>query len=197
MIDLAIIDGCGANLTSLTNALTRLNTKPVITDRPETIFDAAKVILPGVGASGTVMNRLSRRGLDKVIPNLTQPVLGICVGMQVLFQSTEEDDAQCLGIIPGRLKRLKRDRRHPVPHMGWNQVESNHKLFRDIRPTDHCYFVHSYAAPVDDSTIARCGYSELFAAAVEWKNFLGVQFHPERSGHVGSAILKNFLTQES
>lgn len=193
MSGLVVIDGCGANLTSLCNALQRLEQNPVVTSDPETILNAEKIILPGVGAAGNAMKRLTDKGLVDVIASLKQPVLGICVGMQVLFESSEEDETQCIGVVPGRLQRFVPTRQQPVPHMGWNRIQSEHPLFTGLRDGTYFYFVHSFAAPVSDNTIAQCQYGGPFTAATQCKNFLGVQFHPERSGDAGSLVLHNFL----
>ena len=193
MTGLVIIDGCGANLTSLSNALARLNVQATLSHKPEIIRNAQRVILPGVGAAGEVMARLSDKGLVDLIPTLTQPTLGICVGMQVLLDSSEEDDTKCLGIVPGRLQKLPASSAHPVPHMGWNTVTSEHELFRHLSSPGYNYFVHSYAAPLGPYTIATTDYSTTFSAAVQKENFIGLQFHPERSGNVGSSILKRFI----
>jgi len=167
----------------------------VVTTSGEALQSAERIILPGVGAAGEAMERLQAHQLETLIPELTQPVLGICVGMQVLFAGSEEDDVDCLGVFEPRLRRIVGDKSHPVPHMGWNQVESKqaHPLLNGIGAEDYCYFVHSYAAQEFESTIGVTHYNQPFTAAVAEKNFMGVQFHPERSGEVGSRVLKNFL----
>jgi glutamine amidotransferase len=191
----AIIAGGGANIASLRFALERLGRESVLTTDPETIRSADHVILPGVGAARPAMERLRASGLDRLIPTLTQPVLGICLGMQLLFDASEEDDAPCLGIIPGTARRFQPAPDRPVPHMGWNQVErtADNPLLADVPNGAYCYFVHSYALPVSAATIAEASYGWPFSAAVARGNFLATQFHPERSGDVGARILGNFL----
>jgi glutamine amidotransferase len=193
----AIIAGGGANIASLRFALERLGRESVLTTDADVIRAADHVILPGVGAARAAMERLSASGLDGLIPTLTQPVLGICLGMQLLFEASEEDGARCLGIIPGTARRFDAAPNRPVPHMGWNQVEavSDNPLLAGIEAGAYCYFVHSYALPVSPATIAQASYGWPFSAAVAQDNFLATQFHPERSGEVGARILGNFLAR--
>jgi len=194
-MSLVVVDACGANMRSVLGALNRLGVHAEVSADVKTIQAAERIILPGVGAAGEAMDRLRLHKLESVIPALTQPVLGICVGMQVLFAGSDEDDVDCLGVFPERLKKFSASQSFPVPHMGWNRVRAtgNHPLFASIDATDHCYFVHSYAAGVFASTIAETRYDQSFSAAVAQGNFMGVQFHPERSGTVGQKILENFL----
>lgn len=199
---LAVVDACGANISSVLGALRRLGVEPVVTKDPAQIMAASRVLLPGVGSAGNAMSRLRETGLDTVIPSLKQPVLGICVGMQVLFEGSEEDDCSCLGIIDSTLKRIPHSAVQPVPHMGWNRLklishpqvsDPVHSLLDDLGPEPYCYFVHSYAAPRISETIASCEYGFEFSAAVAKANFFGVQFHPERSASLGAKVLRNFL----
>lgn len=192
----AIIDGAGANIASLSFALERLGSDPVLTTDPDTIRRASHVILPGVGAARAAMENLKAAGLDRLIPGLTQPVLGICLGMQLLFDASEEDDADCLGIVAGTARRLEAVPGRPVPHMGWNQIRITNMLpLLDGVPADaYFYFVHSYALPVSPATAATAHYGWDFAAVAQERNFLAAQFHPERSGEIGARILGNFLT---
>ena len=197
-MNVALVDACGANIRSVLGALDRVGCEVTVTADVDTIRSAERVILPGVGTAGDAMQRLQQHQLDKLIPELHQPVLGICIGMQILFAGSEEDNVECLGVFPQRLSRFTADDTRPVPHMGWNSVAvkehvNEHPLLSGINATDHCYFVHSYAAPVFESTIAVTDYGQPFTAAVATKNFMGVQFHPERSGNVGQRILSNFL----
>ena len=191
-----IIGSTGANLASLDFALRRLAVNAPVTEDAERIRAAAKVILPGVGAAEDAMQRLQRANLDRLVTELTQPLLGICVGMQLLFERSEEDDAQCLGIVPGVVSRFPDTPGLPVPEMGWNQLEqlTESPLLKDVVEGDYAYFVHSYAAPISEFTIAASTYGIAFTAAVARDNFFGTQFHPERSARLGSQILKNFLT---
>jgi glutamine amidotransferase len=195
MTDVAIIDGGGANIASLRFALQRLGADSELTTDPDTIRAASRVILPGVGAAADAMQRLRAAGLDEVIPTLTQPLLGICLGMQLLFESSAEEDAECLGIIDGRATLFTAAEDMPVPHMGWNCVEQTNKsvLFDGIPDNAYFYFVHSYAVDTVAETIGRTNYGRNFTSAVCKDNFMGAQFHPERSGKYGARLLKNFL----
>ena len=190
-----IIATGGANLASLTFALKRLGTKARVTEDPNVVMDANHVILPGVGTALDAIKRLERIGLKNTIPRLTQPVLGICLGMQLLFSGSDEDDTQCLGIIDGQAHRLKTNPKLPIPQMGWNQLQLVGKspLLKDISEGSYVYFIHSYAIPEGSYTRASCNYGQKFSAVVEQKNFYGTQFHPERSGLPGAKVLANFL----
>jgi len=190
-----IIDGGGANIASLQFALERLGASSELTADPDKIRTAERVILPGVGAAADGMRRLQQAGLDTLIPQLTQPLLGICLGMQLLFESSEEDDAACLGIIPGRATKFIAATDRPVPHMGWNRIEitRNSRLLDGIPDGSHFYFVHSYAVGVTANTVACADYGKAFTAITRSGNFMGTQFHPERSGEHGARLLQNFL----
>jgi glutamine amidotransferase len=192
---LAIIDSGGANIASLRFAIERLGIESELTTDSQVLREASHVILPGVGAAADCMARLRNAGLIETIRELKQPLLGICVGMQLLYDSSEEGDVQCLGLLRGRVRRFPERLGLPVPHMGWNQLEFQRSspLLSDIEPQDYVYFVHSYSAPVSDSTIASCTYGESFAAIVQHGNVYGAQFHPERSARIGSLLLRNFL----
>ncbi|HXW09343.1 MAG TPA: imidazole glycerol phosphate synthase subunit HisH [Steroidobacteraceae bacterium] len=193
--DVAIVANGGANIASLRFALDRLGASSELTSDPVVLRRARRVILPGVGAAGDAMARLRALQLDEVIPTLTQPVLGICLGMQLLFESSDEDDTTCLGLIPARVTRLVAREGLPVPHMGWNRVEarSHSPLLRGLEDAPHLYFVHSYAAPLGPWTVATTGYGTEFASVVQWRNFSGAQCHPERSSQAGRRLLANFL----
>jgi imidazole glycerol-phosphate synthase subunit HisH len=193
----AIIDGGGANIASLRFALERLGVESVLTSDAESIRAARHVILPGVGAARAAMAKLRDAGLDRLIPRLTQPVLGICLGMQLLCDASAEDSVDCLGIVPGTAQRFAAAAGQPVPHMGWNQLQKARDvpLLADVPEDAYCYYVHSYALPVGAATLATCDYGSPFTAVLGRDNFLGVQFHPERSGPVGATILRNFLTR--
>ena len=193
--NVVIIANGGANIASLQFALQRLGTPSAVSANARKIREASHVILPGVGAAGDAMSRLRQMNLDTLIPSLQQPVLGICLGMQLLFEASEEGEARCLGIISGRAARLACDSAHPVPHMGWNTLkfECQSALLDGLRQDDYAYFVHSYALPLGSATIASSEYGQSFSACVQWKNFFGAQFHPERSAKVGARLLQNFL----
>ncbi|MDX2416277.1 MAG: imidazole glycerol phosphate synthase subunit HisH [Xanthomonadales bacterium] len=192
---LAIIDSGGANIGSVMHALKRLGAEPVFTADAPTIRAADRVLLPGVGAAGAAMSRLRDLGLVQCIRELQQPVLGICLGMQLLFEKSTEDDTQCLGIIPGTLKKLEPSEGIRVPHMGWNTTTATSidPLLSGLPEKPWFYFVHSYFAPVSESTLATCLHGESFAAIVRQGNFFGAQFHPERSARSGARLLANFL----
>jgi glutamine amidotransferase len=193
--DTVIIDSGGANLMSVLFALERLNAPATVTTNPSEVRNAKRVILPGVGSAGDAMSRLRAAGLDEVLPTLQQPVFGICLGMQLLFKHSEEGAVDCLGIIPDTVRKLQAEPGRPVPHMGWNNLIAlrDDPLMNGITSTDYVYFVHSYAAPVSDVTLARTDYGTQVSAVVRRGNFWGAQFHPERSATVGSHILENFL----
>ncbi len=202
---LAIIDSGGANISSVMHALRRLGTEPVFTADAAIIRNADRVILPGVGAAGTAMARLRELELVACIRELRQPVLGICLGMQLLFERSEEEpDSQsgqsgsgvgCLGIIPGTLRKLEPAADVRVPHMGWNTTTAacQDPLLNGLPEHPWFYFVHSFAAPIGDGTLASCTHGEPFAAIVHKENFYGAQFHPERSARHGAKLLANFL----
>ena len=193
--NVVIIASGGANIASLQFALQRLGTPSAVSANARKIREASHVILPGVGAAADAMSRLRQMNLDTLIPSLRQPVLGICLGMQLLFDASEEGEARCLGIISGRAARLTCDSQHPVPHMGWNTLkfERPSALLDGLHQDDYAYFVHSYALPLGAATIASSEYGHCFSACVQWENFFGAQFHPERSAKVGARLLQNFL----
>ena len=195
MSGIVIVDSGGANLASLQYALERLGASATVSSNAAIIAAAERVLLPGVGAAADAMRRLAGAGLDRLLPQLTQPLLGICLGMQLLFAHSDEGDTPCLGLIDGHVQRLTAVPGRPVPHMGWNTLERRVEdpLLRDVGVDDRVYFVHSYAAPVTDNTTAAVRYGVPLAAVVRRDNFCGVQFHPERSGRVGARILRNFL----
>ena len=193
--DVVIIASGGANIASLQFALQRIGTSSAVSANARKIRAASHVILPGVGAAADAMARLRQSNLDSLIPSLEQPVLGICLGMQLLFEASEEGAAQCLGIIPGRAVRFPRQAGHPVPHMGWNTlcIERPNPLLDGVPDQAYVYFVHSYALNLGPATIASTQYGEPFSACVQLRNFYGAQFHPERSAKVGARLLQNFL----
>lgn len=198
---IAIIDSGGANIASIQFALERLNTTSILTKDAAIICDAERVILPGVGAAPVAMDILSKAGLVDVICDLSQPVLGICLGMQLLFDLSPEKanaadaDIELLGITPGDCVAFTPAPDRSVPHMGWNSLDfvPDHPLLAGINQGAHVYFVHTFFAPVTDATIASSTHGDKFTAIVAERNFMGCQFHPERSGSVGARILQNFL----
>lgn len=197
-IRLAIIDSGGANIASLRYAIERLGVPSTLTTDKQIIRDATHVILPGVGAAADCMARLERADLVETIKQVKQPFLGICVGMQLLFDSSEEGDVSCLGMLPGRVHRFPDRDGLPVPHMGWNnlQLAKPSPLLKDFTDQDYVYYVHSFCAPVSELTLAATTYGESFSAVVQRNNIYGVQCHPERSAHAGAKLLKNFLSIE-
>ena len=196
---LTIIDTGCANLSSVKMAIQRLGVEPIVSCDAADIKSADKLILPGVGTAKAAMRNLQERKLVDLIREAKQPLLGFCLGMQMLAQASEESmdgeaDIQCLGIIPGKVKLMQvGDLR--LPHMGWNQIEHDgtHTLFNGIPSGSYFYFVHSYALEVTEATLARCDYGQPFSAVVGKDNFFGAQFHPERSGKLGAQLIRNFL----
>ncbi|MBQ1912409.1 MAG: imidazole glycerol phosphate synthase subunit HisH [Bacteroidales bacterium] len=192
---IAIIDYAAGNICSVRNALQRLGATYELTADPARIREADKVILPGVGNAAQAMASLRQTGLDAVIPSLRQPVLGICVGMQLMCRDSEEGPVTCMGLFDTHVRRFRETPDAKVPHMGWNSIGNlESKLFKDLTDGSYVYFVHSYFPGLCPDTIATCRHGEaLFSAALRWENFYGTQFHPEKSGSVGAAILRNFL----
>ncbi|HXR20840.1 MAG TPA: imidazole glycerol phosphate synthase subunit HisH [Steroidobacteraceae bacterium] len=193
--DVAIIDSGGANIASLRYALDRLGARSIVSADTAVITAAPRVLLPGVGAAPEAMARLRASGLDQIIPRLRVPLLGICLGMQLLFEHSAEGDTECLGVFGGQIERLRAAPALPVPHMGWNtlEIERDDPLLAGINALDRVYFVHSFAALVSEHTLASTQYGTRFCASVRRDNFCGVQFHPERSSSAGARILSNFL----
>ena len=190
---IAIVDYSTGNLCSVENALGRLGAEYVVTSDEKVIMSADRVLLPGVGEAAGAMARLRERGLDSVIKTLTQPVLGICIGVQLMCRHSAEGDTECMGIFGNDV--LKFDNNTvKVPHIGWNTIGSlKTRLFEGIDEGSYVYYVHSYAPTVSEETIAVTDYGVEFSGALNRDNFYGTQFHPEKSGGVGEAILKNFL----
>ena len=194
----AIVDYDTGNLRSVADALRRTGAEFTLTADPALLRAADRVILPGVGEASSAMSRLRQRGLDEVIPTLTCPVLGICIGMQLMCLSSEEGATRCMGIFPTRVRRLPPDtrdgKRLKVPHVGWDTIEGvQSPLFDGVSDEAYVYYVHSYAAEPGPGTLATTRYGETFSAALGWRNFYGVQFHPEKSGSTGARIIRNFL----
>lgn len=201
-MSLVVVKYNAGNVASVMHALQRLNADVIISDDPDVIVNAEKILFPGVGEASSAMAYLRNKGLDQVLFRLKQPVLGICLGMQLLCQYTEENDTHGIGVFSPYLKKF--DSRHLiVPHMGWNQVTmtdlsqnelSSNELFRGVNENSYVYFAHSYYAPVTSETLLKSAHGFVFSAALQKDNFYGVQFHPEKSGETGERILRNFLS---
>jgi len=191
-VKLAIIDiGCG-NIGSVGIAFERFGLTPIITSDPAEIASADRVVLPGVGAAGFAMEQIEARGLKQVLTSLEQPMLGICLGMQLLFEESEEEDVACLGVIEGRVRKLIPEPDRPVPHMGWSRLSVRDDSV-GLQDGDYVYFAHSYACDDGPSSVATAEYGRPIPAAVRRGNYRGVQFHPERSGKAGARFLESFL----
>lgn len=193
---IAVIDYDTGNLCSVANALGRLGAEYKITSSPDEIRAADRVLLPGVGEASRAMGKLRERGLAEVIRTLTQPVLGICIGVQLLCRHSAENDTPCLGIFDNKVRKFDPERLK-VPHMGWNMIRDlKTQLFDGIEPETYVYYVHSFAPTMNADTIATTTYGTDFSAAIRKGNFYGTQFHPEKSASVGEKILYNFLKIE-
>lgn len=193
-MEVAIINYNAGNVQSVLFAMERLGVEAVLTDDPATIRAAKKVIFPGVGEANTTMQHLRERGLDTVIRSLTQPVLGICLGMQLLCEHSEENDTPCLGIIPQNVIKFRPTNGEKVPHMGWNALHDvKNPIFTSDLEGEYVYFVHSYYVEAGNYTTALTDYTLPFSAGAQKDNFYATQFHPEKSGKVGEQILRNFL----
>lgn len=189
---ITIIKYNGGNVNSVQNALNRLNEKSIITDDFELIQKADKVIFPGVGEASSTIKLLKEKGLDQLIPKLTQPVLGICLGMQLMCGNNEEGNTTGMGIFDINVKKFPLE--NIVPHMGWNTISGlKSSIFSEISEEDDFYFVHSYYCELSDFTTSVCDYILPFSATLEKDNFFATQFHPEKSGKIGNELLKNFL----
>jgi len=194
-LKIAIIKYNAGNIRSVLYALERIGHTAIVTDNSDEIRKADKVIFPGVGEASTAMNYLKDRNLDKLICSLTQPVLGICLGMQLLCKYSEENNTKCLGIFDEEVKKFKVESlKLKVPQIGWNSVyDLRTDLFRNVPGNSYCYFVHGYYAAKGDHTIATTDYVQPYSSALKKNNFYGVQFHPEKSSTAGEQILKNFI----
>ncbi|PWJ44006.1 imidazole glycerol phosphate synthase subunit HisH [Sediminitomix flava] len=189
----AIVKYNAGNVQSVIYALNRLGIDPIVTDDPDELKSADKVIFPGVGEAASAMKYLKEKNLDTVIKELTQPVLGICLGLQLLCKHSEERDTECLGIFDVEVKRFPSSDLK-VPQIGWNRVfDLKSPLFKDVDENSYVYFVHSFYAAMSDNTIAQTDYATNFSASLSKDNFHAVQFHPEKSSTVGSKILENFI----
>lgn len=197
-MNVAIVKYNAGNIRSVINALNRLGIEPILTDDAEMLSKADKVLFPGQGEASNAMQYLREHQLDKVIKNLTQPVLGICIGQQLLCQHSEEGDTACLGIFDTEVKRfVPTTHEEKVPAMGWNRIyDLKSNLFNSLQTVQQepfVYFVHSYYVPLNQYTIATTNYIHPYSAAIQKGNFYATQFHPEKSGEIGEIILKNFL----
>ncbi len=194
-MNVVMVDGGGSNIGSVRYALQRIGVDAELTGDADAIRAADRVILPGVGAAAEGMRKLRGHGLVEVLRALDKPLLGVCVGMQLLFDRSEEDDVDCLGLLPGNVAKLAAGEGVRVPHMGWNTLHRRREssLLEGIDEGAHAYFVHSYAAPVGDFSLASCEYGREFSAVVQQGNVAGAQFHPERASEVGSRLLQNFI----
>ena len=194
-MNIAIVKYNAGNIYSVIHALTRLGVEPLLTDDPEKLMAADKVLFPGQGEASNAMQYLREHKLDSVIRDLKQPLLGICIGQQLLCRHSEEGDVDCLGVFDVDVKRFRPSRHEDkVPHMGWNTLEqAQSEIFNGFEGGEYAYFVHSYYVPVCSDTAAVTNYIQPFSAAMHRDNFYATQFHPEKSGSVGEKILKNFL----
>ena len=194
-MNVAIVKYNAGNIYSVVNALRRLGVEPVLTDDAELLAKADRVLFPGQGEARTTMQSLREKGLHRIIPSLRQPVLGICVGQQLLCRHSEEGDVDCLGVFDVDVKRFRPQRHEDkVPCMGWNSLTGlSSPLFRDMNDGEYVYFVHSYYVPQCEWTIATADYTLPYSAALRKDNFFATQFHPEKSGGVGERIIRNFL----
>jgi glutamine amidotransferase len=197
-VNVVLVDSGGANIGSVRYALERLGVAAEMTAEPERIQAADRVILPGVGAAGPAMEKLRGFGLVELLRSLERPLLGICLGMQLLFERSEEGGVDCLGLLPGQIARMPSAPGIRIPHMGWNSLDIRRAspLLAGIETGDWAYFVHSFAAPVTDDCIASSTHGEPFAAVVQRGRVMGAQFHPERSAAAGLKLLENFLTAD-
>jgi glutamine amidotransferase len=195
---IAIVKYNAGNIQSVLCALNRLGYDAVVTDDIDTIKKADKVIFPGVGEASTAMEYLRNTGLIETLKNLSQPFLGICLGMQLLCSESEENDCKCMGIFDTPVFKFDKDSGDKIPHVGWNNITNlNSDLYKDVNQASFVYFVHSYYVPLCDYTIATCNYAGVdFTASMKRENFYATQFHPEKSGIIGEKILKNFLELE-
>ncbi len=195
-MNVVVVKYNAGNICSVTNALQRLGVSPIVTDDPETICKADRVLFPGQGEASYTMRYMKENKLDEVICSLKQPVLGICIGMQLMCKHSEEGSTDCLGIFDVNVKKfVQTEHQQKIPHMGWNSLESlKTPLFNGIDEGQFVYFIHSYYVPVNDCSIAQSNYIHPFCASLNKDNFYATQFHPEKSGGVGERIISNFLS---
>ena len=192
----AVLDLGVGNTASMLFALERLGERPRLTADPAALAEADRIVFPGVGSARFAADRLAALGLADTLRDFPRPLMGVCLGMQMLYERSEEGDAEGLALIPGEVRRLTPAPDRPVPHMGWNRLRAERAddpLLEGVGPDSFVYFVHGYAAPVGEETVSSADYGEPFSAVVRRENVAGCQFHPERSGAAGARILKNFL----
>jgi glutamine amidotransferase len=193
----AVVKYNAGNIGSIRNALRREGVEPIVTENPDKLLSADKVIFPGVGEASGAMRDLRAKGLDRVISGLSRPVLGICLGMQMLCSGSDENNSPCLGVVPARVRKFEGDGLK-VPHMGWNSISDlRGPLFQGIAENSYVYFVHGYYVEECVESSAVCDYGGRFTAAIREANFYATQFHPEKSGEVGEMIIRNFLSLEN
>ncbi len=194
-MNVVLVDGGGSNIGSVRYALQRLGVEAELTGDAEKIRGADRVILPGVGAAAEGMRKLREHGIVELMRTLDKPLLGVCVGMQLLFEHSQEEDVDCLGLLPGQVTKLPAGEGVRIPHMGWNTLQKHGEssLLDGIDEGAYAYFVHSYAAPDCEFGLASCDYGRRFSAVVQRGRVAGAQFHPERSSTVGARLLKNFI----
>lgn len=204
MSQVVVVDSGVANIGSVVAALERIGAQPQVSADWEVIRAAPRVLLPGVGAAAAAMRELARRGLIERLPELRQPVFGVCLGMQLMFEASEEGASagkliSCLGLLPGVVRKLPERPGVRIPHMGWNSLlpRRAHPLVEGLGERDYAYFVHSFGVAESELTLMACEHGDCFSAIVARGNFLGAQFHPERSAHVGARLLSNFLTLDA
>jgi imidazole glycerol-phosphate synthase subunit HisH len=193
---LVIIDYKAGNISSVKHALRRLGAESILSSDPEIISSADKIIFPGVGEASSAMKALRERGLDLLIPKLKQPVLGICLGMQLLCESSEEGNTSCLGVFPVQVRKFRQNQGEKIPHVGWNNISTfKSGLFNGLKENEQVYFVHTYYAGLSLHTTSTCSYIHDFSASLAKDNFEACQFHPEKSGEAGEIIVRNFLAK--
>jgi len=190
---IAIVKYNAGNVQSLTFALNRLGVDPILTDDKDQLQSCDKIIFPGQGEASSAMNSLKANGLVEVLKNLSQPFLGVCLGMQLMCDFSEENDTECLGILPLNVRKFQSETLK-IPHMGWNTIsELRGNLFNGIKDQDYMYFVHSYFVPTSEYTVAKCNYGHPFSTALNYRNYYAIQPHPEKSADAGMQFLENFL----
>ena len=193
-----IVDYGSGNTRSVMNVLDRIGSSYILTSNPDIIKNSERLILPGVGHAKASMDQLKKRELLEVLQEYTMPFLGICLGMQLMFDHSDEGNTKCLGVIPGKIKKFVPNKESKVPHMGWNDftVTTDCELFSGLNSSFPVYFVHSYYAEVSEHSIGTCDYIQKFSGAVRYRNFFGLQFHPEKSSVLGQQVIKNFIKME-